>query len=569
MESGQTPTSNEMLAARAARAPDYAAENAALVRVARAQTKPKIDLLQEIAEVALSVCNAGSAGISLLEAGGEVRHFRWLAVAGLCAGLRGATTNWDECPCALTLQADAPQLFIRPQDHFPCLRFPDIKVIEGVIAPITVDGVQLGAIWVMAHTEVRHFDNEDIRVLSNLAAFGGSALTVVNARDASEQSDRRRNEFIAMLGHELRNPMTPIDGAITAAARLCADNEKAVRVLDIAERQMRHLRTLVDDLLDAARLKHGKLVIKHSDTSLNEILFDAVTAITHHIQARRHALTVTGLDTPVYVRADHVRLSQVLGNLLSNAAKYTPIGGAIELDVSVEAGPREDGTLGMVAIDVRDNGMGIDSEVQPHLFELFAQSARGSARSEGGLGIGLAVAKRMVELHGGTISLHSEGRGQGTTVSLHLPILRGAGCSDLAPPARHVAAAGPARLLLVDDNRDALDALSVLLQLDRHTVTTADNGRDAIRLMSETQPEVAIIDVEMSQMDGFEVARAVRQNRALHAVLLIALTGYASELDKSRALAAGFDCHLTKPLSIDRLQDILVNRTSGRLRGIV
>jgi CheY-like chemotaxis protein len=363
--------------------------------------------------------------------------------------------------------------------------------------------------------------------------------------------------------------MTPIDGAIGAAKRLCADNDRAVDVLDIAQRQMRHLRTLVDDLLDAARLKHGKLAIRHSDTSLNDITFDAVTAITHHIQARRHTLRITGLEQPLYVRADHVRLSQVLGNLLANAAKYTPAGGTIELNVRVEPVDMADDSSDVVVISVRDNGMGIDSEVQSHVFELFAQSVRDNARSEGGLGIGLAVAKRMIELHGGTISLHSEGQGQGTVVTLRLPILRTAADSDVVRSPPRITTAGPAHLLLVDDNRDALHALGVLLGLDGHEVTTADSGREAIRLMSEKRPDVAIIDLGMPEMDGFEVARTVREQPALDNILLVALTGYASESDKSLALAAGFDYHLTKPLSMDKLQYILANRADGRLRGIV
>jgi signal transduction histidine kinase/ActR/RegA family two-component response regulator len=421
----------------------------------------------------------------------------------------------------------------------------------------------------MSHTKDYRFDPEDVRLLSNLAVFAGSALTIVNARDSGEESDRRHNEFIAMLSHELRNPMAPIDGAISAAKRLCAENERAVEVLTIAQRQMRHLRTLVDDLLDAARLKHGKLAIKHSDASLSDIVSDAVTAIRHHIASRRHTLKITGLDEPVPVRADHVRLSQVLGNLLSNAAKYTPVGGTIELDVRVEPNNSSEETPGLIVIDVTDNGMGIDSAVLPHVFELFAQCARGQARSEGGLGIGLAVAKRMVELHHGAISIRSEGSGKGTVVTLRLPIARTTADAGVSAPSATVPAPGPVNLLLVDDNPDALRALSVLLELEGHEVTTSDNGRSAIRLMSEKHPQVAIIDVGMPEMDGFEVARTVRLNREFDGVVLVALTGYASESDKSRALAAGFDFHLTKPLSLDKLQYILVNRADGKLRGIV
>ena len=568
MESNRALTDNDELAKRPARQPDYAAENQALVRLAKAQTGPKTSLWQEIAEAALAVCEAGSAGISLVEGSGENRCFRWQAVAGVCAALRGQTTAWNECPCAVTLQKGMPQLFIRPQERFSCLRFANVDVTEGVVVPIACGDVQLGAIWVMSHTAERRFDSEDIRLLSNLAVFAGTALTLVDTRDSGIASDQRHNEFIAMLGHELRNPIAPIDSAIGAAVRLCADNAQAVEVLTVAQRQMRHLRTLVDDLLDAARLKHGKLAIRHSDTSLNDIAFDAITTVKHHFESRRHVLKINGLDTPIPVRADHVRLSQVLGNILSNAAKYTPAGGVIEMtvDVTANAGLAPGGA---VIITVKDNGIGIDRAVQPHVFELFAQSVRGHARAEGGLGIGLAVAKRMVELHEGTIALQSEGAGTGTVVTLQLPILRRSPAQDQAESPAESSAPGCVRLLLVDDNQDALMSLGILLQLEGHDVTTANNGRDAIRLVAEVRPEVAIIDVGMPEIDGFDVARAVRSDHTLNDITLVALTGYAAESDKSRALAAGFDYHLTKPLSLEKLQYLLANRKGGRLGGLV
>ncbi|WOD17033.1 hybrid sensor histidine kinase/response regulator [Paraburkholderia kirstenboschensis] len=460
-------------------------------------------------------------------------------------------------------------MFVRPQDQFACLQIPGVKVTEGVVVPIPGGEAQLGAIWVVSHSDERQFDREDVRLLSNLAVFAGTALTIVDARDSGIEGDRRHSEFIAMLGHELRNPMAPIDSAIGAAKRLCADNAKAVEILTVAQRQVRHLRTLVDDLLDAARLKHGKLTIKHSDTSLNEIAFDALAAVRHHFDSRRHTLKVSGLDAPVPVRADHVRLSQVLGNILSNAAKYTPVGGTIEMTVSVHPDEGSLDPAGQVVITVQDNGIGIDSSVQPLVFELFAQSAQAHARAEGGLGIGLAVAKRMVELHDGTISLESIGAGAGTAVTLRLPILRAPSAPDQPKETAEALGLSPVRLLLVDDNRDALMSLGILLELEGHDVTTASNGRDAIRLMAEVRPEVAIVDVGMPDVDGFDVARAVRADGTLSDITLVALTGYAAESDKSRALAAGFDYHLTKPLSLEKLQYILANRTEGKLGGLV
>ncbi|MGF6859169.1 hybrid sensor histidine kinase/response regulator [Paraburkholderia sp. CI3] len=568
MESNRKRTQTDALSTRPSRAADHASENAVLLRLARAQTGSRGQLLQEVADAALLLCNAGSSGISLVEETGLHSQFRWLAVAGLCVGLEGKATAWRECPCGLTLESGEPQLFVQPQEHFPSLRFPGVEITEGLVVPIPTGSGFAGAIWVMSHTPTRRFDLEDVRLLSNLAVSAGAALTIVDARDIGAENDRRHGEFVAMLGHELRNPMAPIDSAIGAAKRLCADNEKAVEVLTIAQRQMRHLRTLIDDLLDAARLKHGKLAIKHSDTSLNEIAFDAVTAVKHHIESRRHSLKLTGLEVPVPVRADHVRLSQVLGNLLSNAAKYTPVGGTIELAVKIPSDLEKSGG-DVVVIEIVDNGIGIDSSLQPHVFELFAQSARGSARAEGGLGIGLAVAKRMVELHDGTISIHSEGANRGTVVTLRLPILRSQAERLAAKDSAESLGLGPVRLLLVDDNPDALQSLGILLELDGHQITTCDNGHDAVRLVNETHPEVAIIDIGMPEMDGFEVARVIRADERLDNVMLIALTGYAAEPDKSRALAAGFDCHLTKPLSLEKLQSILANRAGEKLGGIV
>ncbi|CAG9251900.1 MULTISPECIES: hybrid sensor histidine kinase/response regulator [Paraburkholderia] len=574
---------------RPARAPDHAAEVRTLVTVASAQTGRRDTLLQAIADAALGACHAGSAGISLLETTSEgAAVFRWRAVAGACAGFEGRTTAWAECPCGMTLELGAPQLFVEPHTYFKSLRDTGAVITEGIITPIPIRcpaSKQLGAIWVASH-DAHRFDREDLRLLGNLAVLAGAALTLLDAQQAAEaeteaaqqarraleDAAHRRDEFIAMLGHELRNPMAPIDSSIAALKVLCAGQEQANDVLAIAQRQMRQLRTLVDDLLDAARLRHGKLAIKYSRTSLNEIVYDAITALKHHIDARKHRLVIEGLDQPVQVRADHVRLSQVVGNLLSNAAKYTPAGGTLQLRVQTETDSAADGAAvgGMVSIVIEDNGVGMSPEALDHVFELFAQSPSSARRSEGGLGIGLAVAKRLIELHDGTITLDSQGVGLGTRVLLRLPILdretRTAHDATAAPAAT---SAEPSRILLVDDNADALDALHLLLELEGHDVIVARSGRDALKVAAQTLPEVGIIDIGMPEMDGFEVARAIRSNKALAHMFLIALTGYSSESDKSRALAAGFDYHLTKPVSMERLADVLSHRDGRNISGLV
>jgi signal transduction histidine kinase/CheY-like chemotaxis protein len=568
---------------RPSRPPDHAAEVRTFVAVVGAQTGRRDDLLQALADAALAACHAGSAGISLIETladGSTV--FRWRAVAGECSAFKGKTTAWGECPCGITLELGAPQLFVDPHTHFSCLHDAGAIMSEGIVTPIRTDGRQLGAIWVASHDGHR-FEQEDVRLLGNLAVLAGAALTLINAQEAAsaeaaaaqqarrsiEDAAHRRDEFIAMLSHELRNPMAPIDSAISSLKLLCADQPAATDVLAIAQRQMRQLRTLVDDLLDAARLRHGKLAISFSRTSLNEIVYDAVTALKHHIDARKHRLAVVGLDQPVYVHADHVRLSQVVGNLLSNAAKYTPVGGTLELRVQIDANGVSAGqhSGGDVSIVMMDNGVGMEPDALEHAFELFSQSPSSTRRADGGLGIGLAVAKRLVELHDGTIALDSRGVGRGTVVSLRLPILDRDPVSAAHAPAATIVA--PTRILLVDDNADALDALRLLLELEGHDVIIARDGRQAVRLAANELPEVGIIDIGMPEMDGFEVARVIRSHDELAQMFLIALTGYSSESDKSRALAAGFDYHLTKPVSLQRLNDVLTHRDGRNVSGLL
>lgn len=244
---------------RPTRAPEYERESRALVRLARAQTGPRDVLLQTIVDVALDLCCAGSAGISLVEEQDGNRYFRWLAVGGEVAGLCGHITAWKDCPCGVALELRESLLFVDPLETFEALRGGPADIPEGLVVPIETDGAQLGAIWVMSHSDDCRFQSEDARLLSSLSAVAGSALMVMNARDQKANDSRQRDEFIAMLGHELLGPMGPIDNAVTAAKGYCAGNDNALALLDIAQRQISRLRTLMDDLLDAVRLQHGKL----------------------------------------------------------------------------------------------------------------------------------------------------------------------------------------------------------------------------------------------------------------------------------------------------------------------
>ncbi|MFP3550166.1 ATP-binding protein [Paraburkholderia sp. SIMBA_049] len=537
---------------RSSRAPEYERENRALVRLARAQTGPRDVLLQTIVDAALELCCAGSAGISLVEEQDGNRYFRWLAVAGQVAGLRGNLTAWKDCPCGIALESQESLLLVDPLQTFEALRGGPAYISEGLVVPIETDGIQLGAIWVMSHSDSCRLEREDVRLLSSLSAVAGSALMLTNARDQKANDSRQRDEFIAMLSHELLGPMGPIDNAVTATKAYCAGNENALVLLGIAERQISRLRTLMDDLLDAVRLQHGKLRLDIKNVSLKEIAADAVASVQDGLEQRRLQLSVAGLDKDIILVGDHVRLSQVITNLLSNSVRYTPEGGRILLSAACEP----DGKT--VTIAVQDNGRGIAAEDLASVCNLFVQSRGGSKEANGGLGVGLAVVKRIVELHHGTLDVASAGTGKGTTVTVRLPIC----CEPNPSTDRHTGietAPGvkPVSILLVDDCEDALQSLSTMLALDGHSVDTADSGAAAMRRLKSTKPDVAIVDICLPDADGFDVARAIRRDDSLDDIYLVALSGYADETDGRCAFAAGFNAYVTKPLSIGRLRAIL------------
>ncbi|MGA7813415.1 ATP-binding protein [Caballeronia sp.] len=567
------------LAQRPTRPPQLLDENAALVSLTRALTAREGTLLPLLANTALTLCNADSSGISLVDCPiHDNSRFTWVAAAGISSPYACASTPVYDSPCGITVALGEPQLFGLPQRYFEALRGPIPEVIEGLVVEIPIGSGATGTIWVMSHRGDRQFDLEDVRVLTSLANFAGAALTVirarkeaaeqaanaVTAREALEQSEANRENFIAMLGHELRNPMSPIDSAIAAAKLACSDNEKVTTILAVAQRQMQQLRTLVDDLLDATRIRHGKFVLKCCDVSLEAIVSDAISAARYDIDGRGHRLVVSSVDRPACVYVDHVRMSQLLGNLLSNASKYTPAGGIIELNIEIQPYTTQQAVvasrfIGDVLVTVRDNGVGIDAFELPNVFDMFKQTASSNGRAEGGLGIGLAVAKRMVELHDGTIDIKSEGHGRGTTVELRLPIL-----VNTPEKASHprTASSRPTKVLLVDDNLDALEAVGMLLELQGHQVRTAANATSALSVAHDFLPEVALIDIGMPGTDGFQLAQQFRAQTKFDETILVALTGFTAEAEVARGRAAGFDLHLTKPLSVEELHRFLAERAA-------
>ena len=375
------------------------------------------------------------------------------------------------------------------------------------------------------------------------------------AAEALEAADRQKDEFLATLAHELRNPLAPIRTAVHLLSSPTATEGVRSRAVQIVGRQVSHMARLLDDLIDIARITQRRLVLKPEWVTLQAVVDTALEAATPAAEAKRHALAAT-IEQPLQrLHADPVRLAQVLSNLLNNAAKYTDPGGRITLDVRSEGA--------WVTFAVTDTGIGMSPEGLQNVFAMFAQEQSALDRSEGGLGIGLALAKGLVELHGGTIAAASAGVGRGSRFEVRLPLAAQAEPVQPAEPEEVGAPTGDRLVLLADDNVDAVEVLAELLRLEGHQVHVANNGELAATLAAQLRPQVLVLDIGMPGLNGYEVARHVRsQDWGRHA-LLIAATGWGQEEDRRKALAAGFDLHLTKPFAPDQLLAAIASRVGG------
>jgi signal transduction histidine kinase len=378
-----------------------------------------------------------------------------------------------------------------------------------------------------------------------LLARVGAALSLDRAR---RETERQKDDFLAMLAHELRNPLAPIRTAGELLARLTADTD-AGPVVDIVRRQSAHLARLVDDLLDVSRITRRRVALQKETAEVAELIRRAAETVEPLVRERNHRLQVQSSYPPLHVHGDMARLVQSIVNLLINAAKYTEPGGEIHL------ASRREGDF--VEISVRDNGMGIPAALLPNVFELFVQSERTLERAQGGLGIGLSVVRQLVEMHDGQVMAASDGEGQGSTFTIRLPAAE--------PPRAAAPAAGPVRtrahrILVIADNADAADTLAMLLQLEGHAVQTLYDGRRVVEHIGEFGPELVLLDIGLPGMDGYEVARAVRQCAAGQQVRLVALTGYGQADDRARALQNGFDGHLLKPVDMEAITALLAAR---------
>ena len=438
-----------------------------------------------------------------------------------------------------------------------------LQVCSYLAAPvISRSGEVIGGLF-FGHPDVGVFTPRTEQLIAAVATQAATAIDNARLYDAAQreiasreraeaalrEADRRKDEFLATLAHELRNPLAPIRQAALISQSPTATEAQKRWSHDVISRQVQHMSLLLDDLLDVSRITRGTLELRRQPTELAAIVEAAVETARPAIDAKRHELLVDIPSEAVRFSADPLRLAQVLSNLLTNAAKYTDPEGQIRVGAGVSAGT--------LTISVTDSGIGIPPEDIAGVFAMFSQVKSTQDRSEGGLGIGLALAKGLVELHNGTLEAHSRGVGFGSEFIVRLPLTHADRQSGQPASEQHGPRSSSRRVLIADDNRDAAESLAVLLRMDGHDVTLAYDGPQALAVLAHARPEVALLDIGMPGLNGYEVARRVRHGPLGHAITLIAVTGWGQDRDKARAREAGFDHHFTKPVDPVRLSELL------------
>jgi PAS domain S-box-containing protein len=445
--------------------------------------------------------------------------------------------------------------FAQSQEHLSLVQRLGLK--SYICVPLKSRTKVLGALTFVMAESGRIYDASHVRAAGDLAHRAVVAIENASLLAELRESDRRKDEFLAMLAHELRNPLAPIRNAAHVLRVKGSALPEVQWARDVIDRQVQQMTRLIDDLLDVSRITRGKIELRKEQVELATVVSSAVEASGPLIEKSGHQLIVMVPEEPVHLEADLTRLSQALSNLLNNAAKYTDRGGRIWLTAERQSD--------QVLIRVKDTGIGIATEMLPRIFEMFKQVDRSLERSEGGLGIGLTLVQRLVEMHGGTVEAHSSGLGKGSEFVLHLP----AALEDKKQNPPRVADRQNAetliscRILVVDDNHDSVDSLAILLRAMGNEVHTAHDGLEAVDATAEFQPHVVLLDLGLPKLNGFEAARRIREQPGGLERVLIALTGWGQEEDRRRSKEAGFDHHLTKPIDFDVLRESLAASKIG------
>ena len=396
--------------------------------------------------------------------------------------------------------------------------------------------------------------------LENARLYGSLQREIVQRRAVEErlvEASQRKDEFLAMLAHELRNPLAPIRNAVEIIEKVAAGNDKIDWAAGIMVRQLRHLTQLIDELLDVARISQGKIVLTRERVDLNAVVAHSVETAQPMLAANGQHISVTPFSDSTWLSGDFARLSQIVTNLLHNACKYSPRDTSVRLVARIEDH--------RAVIEVSDEGIGIDADLLPRVFDLFTQGRRGLDRAQGGLGIGLTLSQRMAQMHGGALEATSPGAGRGSTFTLRLPYVGLVQPVPVPVPAdRATPHVTPGRVLIVDDNLDAAQSFAAFVEIAGYQVRIAADGLQALEAAAEFGPDAVVLDIGLPRLDGYEVARRLRQLEGLRDVVLIAVTGYGRAADRERAMAAGFDAHFVKPVEPSALLASIAERLSAR-----
>ena len=436
---------------------------------------------------------------------------------------------------------------------------PATDIHSVAVIPLVARGRTLGALSLGLADPARWFDTDTLSMATELA--GRAAIALDNARlyAKMQEQDRRKDEFLAMLAHELRNPLAPISNAVYVLRALEGDPGKIGWARDVIGRQLKQLVRLVDDLLDVSRITHGRIELKSEAIDVARAVAAAVETSRPYVDAAEHSLAVSLPQEPLQVKGDSARVAQILANLVNNAARYTDKGGMIELSATREGGE--------IVFRVRDNGIGIPPEAMPTIFDAFHQLDRRLDRSRGGLGVGLTLARRLVEMQGGSISAQSEGAGRGSEFTVRLPSASAIAAQPRQDAAAHeTVCAKPLdlRVLIAEDNRDVADSTALLLRAAGCNVDLAYDGEEALRSVRALKPDAVLLDIGLPKIDGYEVAERIRAQDARHGPLLIALSGYGQDEYRQRSKVAGFDYHIVKPIEPTALTGLLETLWSSR-----
>jgi signal transduction histidine kinase/DNA-binding response OmpR family regulator len=434
------------------------------------------------------------------------------------------------------------------------LKESGVEIAPGpvLIVPISMRGITCGAIAFMRLHPEGIYQSDDITLANDLASRAGIALENVILIDRIKEADRRKDEFLGMLAHELRNPLGPIRNAVQLLQIMDPTDSRVKELRDIIDRQVLHMVRMIDDLLDATRLAHGKILLRKESCDLAKLVRQTANDYHSIFDASGLKLSMHVPDTQIWMEGDATRLVQAVGNLLHNAHKFTNPGGEVKVHLEHDRKNRE------ATITVEDNGIGLEPKMLNCVFDVFRQAEQGLARSQGGLGLGLALVKGLVELHGGKVTVESKGAGQGAKFIIRLPVQE-ISTSVSSPADTAIPEGKKYRILLIEDNQDMAESARLLLSMEGYDVRTAYSGTDGLQFARNFLPQVILCDIGLPGMDGYQVARTIRQDKALSSAYVIALTGYGRDEDQRQAQEAGFDMHMIKPIDYNTLRRALAH----------